>query len=232
MLTSNDAVERFRKNLSRVRGQYPINERDFLRLAKDALNLAKVRPPDRETIANRMALLWFEHSKELSDHSKYIGSLFADLEIPDIHAEYRSNKNSTRELWEELETAVTDGIHIFETRQEKPVESKLTRATIRDTMSNDSLEEFYKRAEQLYAENPVKIKDYLLLFRRGIDLAKKYPESREHIGETMVSVGAGTLLISILESAPDLEHPSLTKDWGRMEGWVDGAIEELSEVMS
>ncbi len=112
-MTNNDvAIEHFRKNMSRVYKQNPINERDFLFLCKEATDLVNIQWEDREIIASRITTIWFRHFKELSDQAKYIGGLFADLDLPDDHI---VSKNITvRKLWNELNYIVMYAIHEME----------------------------------------------------------------------------------------------------------------------
>lgn len=119
MANNEAAVEHFRKYMSRVYKQTPINENDFLYLCKEATDLVKIEWQDREIIASRIMTIWIKHREELSDRSRYIGGLFADLEIPDGHIETWSKGKSVHELWNELDYTVTYAIHLAETEPGK-----------------------------------------------------------------------------------------------------------------
>ena len=118
LMSDNAAIiEHFRKNISRVYKQAPIDEKDFLYLCKEAVDLVKVEWQDREIIANRIMTIWMKHEKELSDNSNRIGSMFWDLELPDRHIERTFNNEKTvKELWVELDYAVMHAIHNMETK--------------------------------------------------------------------------------------------------------------------
>ena len=114
MLDQNaGAIDSFRHHMSQVHKQHPINERDFLYLCKEATDLVKIEWQDRDIIASRITTIWVHHSKELPDRAKYVGGLFADLDLPDDHI---LTKNKTvRELWNELDYRVMYAIHELET---------------------------------------------------------------------------------------------------------------------
>jgi hypothetical protein len=116
MANNEAAVEQFRKNMSRVYKQNPINERDFLYLSKEATDLVKIQWEDREIIASRIMTIWMKHEEELSDDSNRIGSMFWDLELPDGHVERTFNNEKTvKELWAELDYVIMYAIHKMET---------------------------------------------------------------------------------------------------------------------
>jgi hypothetical protein len=102
--------------MSRIYKQSPINELDFLYLCKEAVDLVKTEWQDREIIADRITQIWLKHSQDLPDRSKYVGGLFADLELPDGHIEEGSKAKSVHELWDELDHAVMYVIHTIETQ--------------------------------------------------------------------------------------------------------------------
>ncbi len=116
MGNSDSQVKQFTKNMSRVHAQNPINEAEFLYLCKEAVDLVRIEWDDREIIANRITHIWHRHSDQLSDRAKYIGGLFADLEVPDNFVEQSPKSKSVIDLWNELDKTVMLAIHDFQTK--------------------------------------------------------------------------------------------------------------------
>src|SRR6266508_551509 len=109
-MANEEQVEQFRKHMSKIYKQQPVNEFDYILLCKEAVELAKKEWQDRDIIANRMAHIWLRHEKELSEDAGVIGGLFATLELPDAHIDV-SQELSVKQQWEKLEHTIDFALH-------------------------------------------------------------------------------------------------------------------------